>query len=101
MISGVMGRAIGGEHQAYSLIQKNLSSCTVAHSHTMDLAVRTDPKGKKVMGLVAGVYQDYESPWAGNINKLWWSGVVIKRNVSEGSYDPQFVSINALEKEYG
>lgn len=100
-ISGVMGRAIGGEHHAASLIDKNYVSSTCAHSHTVDWAVRSASGGKKIMGLVAGCYQDYRSTWAGVVNNLWWSGVVIKRNVEEGCYDPQFVSIEALRKEYG
>lgn len=100
-ISGVMGRAIGGEHHAYSLLSKNYMSSTCAHSHLVDWSVRTDLLGKKTMGLVAGVYQDYHSPWAGDVNRLWWSGVVIKRGVEDGVYSPQFISLDQLKKEYG
>ena len=100
-ISGVMGRPIGGEHHASSLITKNFTSCTCGHSHLADWSVRTSTTGKKVMGCVAGVYQDYESKWAGRVNDLWWGGVVIKRNVEDGVYDPEFVSIEQLRKEYG
>lgn len=100
-VSGVMGRPIGGEHHAYSLINKQFSSCTCGHSHLMDLAVRTRVDGTRIMGHVAGVYQDYRSDWAGTVNDLWWSGVVIKRNVDNGVYDPEFVSLERLRKEYG
>lgn len=99
-ISGVMGRPVGGEHPAYSLLTKLYSSCTCGHVHTTDFSTRTDPNGNRVNALVAGVYQDYDSPWAGKINDLWWRGVIIKRNVEGGSYDPQWVSIDALKKEY-
>lgn len=100
-ISGVMGRPIGGEHHAYSLLAKNFTSCTAAHSHTIDFAVRTDSRRRKLMGLVAGVFQDYDSSWAGHVNDLWWSGVVVKRNVEDGAYEPQFVSMDTLRREYG
>jgi hypothetical protein len=100
-VSGVMGRPIGGEHPAYSLLTKQYSSCTCGHIHTTDFSTRTGPDGRRIMGLVAGVYQDYNSPWAGEINKLWWRGVVIKRNVEDGCYDPQWVSVDQLRKEYG
>jgi hypothetical protein len=53
------------------------------------------------MGLVAGVYQDYVSGWAGNVNNLWWQGVVYLRNVEAGVYDPEFISIEALRRVYG
>lgn len=99
-VSGVMGRPIGGEHPAYSLLTKQFTSCTCGHIHTTDYAVRTVVHGKRLHGLVAGVYQDYDSSWAGEINKLWYRGVVVKRNVEDGSYDPQWISIEALRKEY-
>lgn len=99
-ISGVMGRPIGGEHHAYSLLAKNYSSCTAAHSHTVDWACRTDIHGKKIMGAVCGVYQDYDSPWAGDVNRLWWSGALIKRGVEDGVYSPQFISMDQIKKEY-
>lgn len=99
-ISGLMGRPVGGEHHAKSLINKQHESCTAGHSHSADFAMSTSPSGKKIMGLVAGVYQDYWAEWAGEQNKLWWRGVVIKRNVKDGEYDPEFVSLERLKKEY-
>jgi hypothetical protein len=101
LVSGIMGRPIGGEHHASSLISKHYTSCTVGHSHTVDWSVRTDVNGKKIMGLVAGVFQDYKAEWAGATNTFWWSGVVIKRGVDSGQYSPQFVSTEELRKEYG
>lgn len=101
MVSGVMGRPIGGEHPAYSLLTKQFTSCTVGHVHTADFCVRTAANGKKVMSSVVGCYQDYDSDWAGEVNKLWWRGIVVKRNVEDGVYDPQFISLESLRKEYG
>lgn len=100
-VSGVMGRPVGGEHPAYSLLTKEFVSCTCGHIHTTDYAVRTTVGGKRIMGLVAGVGQDYDSGWAGEVNKLWWRGVIIKRNVQDGSYDPEWVSMDRLKREYG
>lgn len=100
-VSGVMGKPIGGEHPAYSLITKKFTSCTCGHIHTTDYAIRTEVDGKRIHGLVAGVYQDYESSWAGEVNKLWWRGVIVKRNVDNGAYDPEWISIEALKKTYG
>ena len=100
-ISGVMGRPMSGIHHAYSLLQKNHKSCTCAHTHLIDWRVETKLDGTKMMGLVAGVYQDYSSDWAGDANRLWTSGVWIKRNVENGMYDPEFVSIERLQREYG
>lgn len=100
MISGLMGRPIGGEHHASSLITKTHSSCVVAHSHTYDYSVKNTSTGRKIMGLVAGVYQDYDSGWAGNANRMWHAGVSLLNNASGGSYDLQFISLDSLRKEY-
>lgn len=99
-VSGLMGRPIGGMHHAASLIAKNLTSSVCGHSHTADWAVRTKPDGSKIMGLVCGVYQDYRAEWAGHVNDLWWKGVVILRNVEDGYFDPEFVGIDRLRREY-
>jgi len=100
--SGVMGRPVGGEHPAKTLLNKQHMSCTAGHSHTLDFATTTDAASRRIMGLVCGCYQDYLSSWNDPQSEgLWWSGVVIKRHVEDGTYDPQFVSINALQKEYG
>lgn len=98
--SGILGRPIGGEHPAYSLLTKNFQSCVCGHSHTADFAIRTKEDGTKIMGLLAGVYQDYDSPWAGNLNRLWWRGIVELHNVDNGYFDPHFISLNTLRKEY-
>lgn len=99
-VSGVMGRPVGGEHPAYSLLTKQFKSVTCGHIHVFDHCVRTDASGNRINGLVAGVYQDYDSEWAGEVNKLWSRGVVVKRNVHQGNYDLQWISIEALKREY-
>jgi hypothetical protein len=100
-ISGVAGKPISGEHQAYSMITKLFNSATQGHTHITDYAVRTELDGTRIQGCVCGVYQDYISVWAGVANRLWWPGVVVKRNVEDGHYDPQWIGIDALRKEYG
>lgn len=99
-VSGIIGRPIGGIHAAYQLLIKGLTSCTQGHTHTMDYCVRTSAQGRHMMGLVAGVYQDYDADFAGVANELWWRGVIVKRNVEGGTYDPQFISLDAIRKEY-
>lgn len=99
-VSGVLGRAISGEHPAHSLITKRLVSSTCGHLHVADYTMRTNGDGKKIHGLFAGVYQDYRSDYAGAANDLWWPGVILKTNVSNGSYDINFISLDSLRKEY-
>ena len=42
------------------------------------------------------VFFDYNSDWAGDANRLYWRGCVIKRNVENGSYDQ--ICLNARLK---
>ena len=101
LTSGIKGLPIGGEHAAHNLITKQLKSCVVAHSHTTDYSVRTMATGRRVQAVVAGVYQDYEAPWAGHqVNKLWWPGVVILHNAVDGTFDPQWIGLNVLKNAY-
>ena len=100
--SGVMGRPIGGENHARSLILKQFRSCVQGHSHLFDYARRTDATGNKVHGLVVGVYQDYDADYAGpSTNKMWDRGIAILRNVDNGNFDPEWISIERLKGIYG
>lgn len=100
-ISGVMGKPIGGTHAAYSILQKMHGSCTAGDLHLLSYDVQTGANGRRLHGLVAGCAMDYDASWAGEANRLWWKGVVVKRDVHEGQYNPQFVSMDSLRKEYG
>jgi len=98
--SGVMGKAIGGANPARALLKAQHTSCTSGHLHLADWAVETSAHGKKIMGMFCGVFQDYRSDWAGGSNDLWWRGVIVKRDVHDGCYDPEFISIERLKREY-
>jgi hypothetical protein len=81
-------------------LSKGHSSATAGDLHLLSYNIQTGIGGKTLQGLVAGCYQDYDADWAGEANKLWWRGVVVKRNVEGGNYDPQFISLEAIRKAY-
>jgi hypothetical protein len=101
MVSGVMGRPIGGERHASSLITKKLASCTVGHTHIFDFHLRPKVDGSKAQALVMPAFMDYECDWAGQSGKMWSKGLVIKRNVEGGMYDMEYVSMERLKQVYG
>lgn len=98
--SGIMGRPISGERHAQTLILKQLASCTQGHSHLFDYCERTDVSGKRIAGCVVGVFQDYEADFAGPANKMWNPGVVVKRDVWDGSYDIEHISLKRIKEAY-
>lgn len=99
-ITGVSGRPMGGEHPAHTLITKNKISSVAAHSHLYDYCTQTNIDGETYNGLVVGCYQDYTNDWAGNIGELWRAGITILRNVDDGDFDLEFISLNSLRKRY-
>lgn len=98
--TGISGRPMGGERPGHMLIAKNATSCVAFHQHTLDWASRRNVNGRVINGLVAGCYQDYVNDWAGPIGKFWRSGVAMLRNVEDGNFDFQWISLDSLKKEY-
>lgn len=99
--SGNYGSALSGIHHAYSLLQLRNHSSTCGHSHKRSLYFKDDAHPNGIIGLVAGCYKGGDEGWAGQANRGWWSGCVIKREIHKGVYEPQFVSFETLRKEYG
>jgi len=99
--SGNYGTALSGMHHANSLIALRNHSSTCGHSHKRDLKFKDSAHPNGVIGLVAGCYKGAEEEWAGQANREWWSGVVIKRELDNGMYEPEFVSQYTLKRLYG
>ena len=99
--AGNFGRPLAGIHHAFGLIQNRYRSCTVGHSHKLDVYFKYGVGSKGAIGLVAGCFKGAEENWAGQANSDWWKGVCVKRNISDGAYDLQFVSLETLRREYG
>lgn len=99
-VSGVMGRPIGGENPAKMILHKHHKSCTAGHIHIADWAQRR--RGSEhIMGCLAGCYFEHEEAYVSkSVNHMWWRGVVIKRNVVDGCYDPQFLSLNTIKRRF-
>lgn len=100
--SGVMGRPISGEHPAYTMVTKLYTSCVAGHSHLRDFCERTATDGKRILGLVVGCFldDDQHEDYAGEANKMWWRGLVMLHDVSNGEFEPEFINIKQLRKRY-
>ena len=99
--TGNFGSALSTKHHGYSLTEKLASSVTVGHSHKFSYFYKGDARPTPIHGLVAGCFKGKDEPWAGQANIEWRKGVCIKREISGGDYDLQWVSMKQLEKEYG
>jgi len=99
--TGIMGKPISGDNIARSLLLKNKVSSTVGHCHLFDYSMCTIPSGRKVLGLSAGCYLHHREDYARNTQRLWWSGLIVKRNVRQGEYDIETVEYNTVKRRYG
>jgi len=100
-VSGVMAKAIGGEHPATMLLNKQHRSCTAGHLHLADWAQRRSADGSHIMGCLVGCYFEHNEEYVPrSVNRMWWRGLVIKENVVNGCYDPRFLSMNTIKKRY-
>jgi hypothetical protein len=96
--AGNFGRAISGKHHAFTLINERHNSSVCGHSHKFAYYPN---HGANSIGLVVGCYKGGEETWAGQANKGWWKGVVLLKNVENGVFDIEQVSLAELERVYG
>lgn len=99
--SGNYGTPVSGLHHAYTLLQNRNHSSTCGHSHKRSIYFKDSAHPRGIVGLVAGCYKGGREAWAGQANQDWWTGVVIKRNICDGLYEPEFVSLDRIRMEYG
>lgn len=94
-------RAIAGINHARRLTQVRGNSSTCGHSHRRGLWFNDDFHPKPNIGTVVGCLKGKDEDWAGQSQFAWWRGIVVKHNCQpDGTFDPQFISLESLEKEY-
>jgi hypothetical protein len=75
---------------------------THGHKQTLDVTSRFLPTdGAQQWGIIAGACYLHDEDYKGVMGNKHWRGLVVKHNVRNGSYDPLFISLDWLEKEYG
>lgn len=98
--SGNMGTAMSGDHHAYNLLRKFHQSATCGHSHKRNIYFKDD-SFKRSIGLVAGNFKGGAESWAGQSQNAWAKGVWVKREIDNGLYEPEWVSMERIKKVYG
>lgn len=96
--TGVMGRPAAS---ARAMVMQQGASCVAGHLHTLDYHVLGAVDGRHRHGLICGVYQDFNSDYAGPANKLWRRGATMLRGVENGNYDFEWLSLERIKKQYG
>jgi hypothetical protein len=86
-----------------SSIDSRLSSIghSFTHGHQQTLLFGTRyVRGQQQNGLVCGTCYTHSIEYLGPQSNAYWRGIIVCRNVVDGGYDPQFVSLDALCRRY-
>lgn len=100
--SGLMGRPIGGQNPAFSLLRDQLRSCVQGHNHLWNFCERTSGT-RKIQCLTAGAYTEptWNPAYAGPSRRLWWDGVTYLEDVKDGwASSIQRIHVSRLMREY-
>jgi hypothetical protein len=91
-------KSAGAVERAHLIMQKRNSSWSVGHSQVLDYFV--SPHEPRIQCLIAGAFYTHDEGYKTGSNDHW-RGLVYKHNVKDGTYDPEFISIDRLMKEFG
>lgn len=81
-------------------LNKIKQSFTMGHQQTRMFGSQYTLQGKEIMGLVAGAFYQHDEDYMGPQGNHYWRGIVVKNEVHDGRYDPCFVSLDYLLRNY-
>ena len=90
--------AIGGSID--NRLNKLKCSFTMGHQQTLLYGLQHCVGGRVIQGLVAGAFYQHDEDYAGPQGNDHWRGIVVKNEVYRGRYDPCFVSLDYLRRNY-
>lgn len=83
------------------MLAREHRSCTQGHVQTLDYDVQYGGDGKALHGIRAGACYTHDEVYKGPQGNIHWRGVILKHNVKDGEYDPEFISLRGLKERYG
>lgn len=96
----IPNKAIGGELIARTILNHEMTSISVGHTPEFHYAEKFRGDGKKIQCLVAGACFDHYETYAGPRNSQYWRGIIHKRDVRDGVYDFEKISLENLLRDY-
>jgi len=99
--SGVMGRPIGGENPARSLLLRQYHPAVAGHNHLLDYCERNDAMGRRIQAVFAGCFFHHMLEWAGpRVNGMYARGLLVLRNVADGEFDMEWWGMDRIRARY-
>jgi len=75
-------------------------SFTMGHQQTLQYGLKYLTNGQVLQGLVAGACYQHPEEYMGPQGNNHWRGIIVKHRVTEGTYDPMFISLDYLKDKY-
>lgn len=85
---------------ASTQVKREMQSCTSGHLQGLDFNLY-QTGGRRLYGIIAGSCYTHDEDYLSPQGTQYWRGIIMKHEVSNGEYDPMFVSLNYLKRRYG
>lgn len=96
--SGVMGRPIVS---TTTLLNKKHMSCVAGHQQGRQSSSAYRGDGKQITGIIAGSCYEHDEDYMGPQGNKHWRGFTMLHEVSDGTFDEMFVSLEYIRRKYG
>lgn len=92
----------GAISRAHLIAQRRYSSWTVGHKQGLDyfISPMLGRDNKRVQCMIAGSYYIHDEEYKYDQGNQHWRGCVLKNEVDSGQYDPAFLSLDYMLREY-
>lgn len=97
LTSGPMGRPIG---TAQRILTLRHMSAVVGHQQGRQVATSYRADGSPITAIIAGSCYEHDEDYMGPQGNNHWRGIVVLNEVSNGSFDEMFVSLNYLKEKW-
>lgn len=97
--NGRVVQSIRGAPSAAMQVRREMQSATSGHLQGLDFHVQQTGK-RRYYGIIAGSFYMHEEKYMTPQGEAYWRGVIVKNQVNNGEYDPMFISLDYLLRNY-
>jgi hypothetical protein len=88
-----------GQSNARLQVQRLANSSIAGHNQGMSTHLQTTP-AKRMRGVIAGSFYQHDEDYMGEDGNNYWRGILHLRNMKNGDFDMQDISIESLMRDY-
>lgn len=96
-VTGVAGRPAG---TAAAQLRKTNMSSIAGHQQGRQVAYASRADGNRICSIIAGSCYEHDEDYLGPQGNKHWRGCIMLNEVSDGSFDEMFISLNYLKDRY-